>query len=103
MIALVDNAILTGDGLLVLSLIRLAALSSGLIIYVSSGFFRDSAGRRGGGEVRVYIRARVHVRGWLFLLLIHDRRFDVERINQNDIILRIHQLAIMVIIANVCR
>lgn len=102
MIALVDNAILTGDGLLVLSLIRLAALSSGLIIYVSSGFFRDSAGA-GEGEVRVYIRARVHVRGWLFLLLIHDRRFDVERINQNDIILRIHQLAIMVIIANVCR
>lgn len=41
--------------------------------------------------------------GWLFLLLIHDRRFDAERINQNDIILRIHQLAIMVIIANVCR
>lgn len=54
---------------------------------------------RGGG----CIQARVHVRGWLFLLLIHDRRFDVERINQNDIILRIHQLAIMVIIANVCR
>lgn len=52
---------------------------------------------RGGG------RAPVFVRGWLFLLLIHDRRFDVERINQNDIILRIHQLAIMVIIANVCR
>lgn len=99
MIALVDNAILTGDGLLVLSLIRLAALSSGLIIYVSSGFFRDSAGARRDA----CIRARVHVRGWLFLLLIHDRRFDVERINQNDIILRIHQLAIMVIIANVCR
>lgn len=99
MIALVDNAILTGDGLLVLSLIRLAALSSGLIIYVSSGFFRDSAGAGRGA----CIRARVHVRGWLFLLLIHDRRFDVERINQNDIILRIHQLAIMVIIANVCR
>lgn len=99
MIALVDNAILTGDGLLVLSLIRLAALSSGLIIYVSSGFFRDSAGVGRGA----CIRARVHVRGWLFLLLIHDRRFDVERINQNDIILRIHQLAIMVIIANVCR
>lgn len=55
----------------------------------------DGAGVGGG--------ARVFVRGWLFLLLIHDRRFDVERINQNDIILRIHQLAIMVIIANVCR
>ena len=38
-----------------------------------------------------------------FLLLIHDRRFDAERINQDDITPRIHQLAIIVIIANVCR
>ena len=63
--------------------------------------FRQDSSVTSGQEGRRMAGWRT--RGWPFLLLIHDRRFDVERINQNDIILRIHQLAIMVIIANVCR
>lgn len=67
-----------------MSLIRLLAFR--LIIYVSSGFFRD----KGTSPSR-------------FCYSFMTAALMRKRINQNDIILRMHQLAIIVIIANVCR